>query len=178
MKYVRGVALGLPLAAAALWLVSTTTTGAPPAPEAPAAAAAPAAGASPWFDLQRQRARLDQFTAAPAVVPSRNPFRFEAPPVRPGQSAAAERVPARQPARSGDAPTPAEPVVSVRLVGVATSPSANGPSRSAILSGLGQVFIAGEGDLIAGRYRVTTVGEDAVELLDEATARVVRLALR
>jgi hypothetical protein len=176
--YLRGALVGLPLAAAALWMVSTTTTGAPPAPAEHAPAAAAETAANPWFDLERQRARLEQLTAAPAVSPSRNPFRFGAPPPRPSQPPVPGRSDDERPALSGRPLAPVEAPVPVRLVGVAGRRTPDGPSRSAILSGLGQVFVAGAGDLVAGRYRVTAVGEDAAELRDETTGQIVRLALR
>jgi hypothetical protein len=178
MTYLRGAAFGLPLAAAALWMLSVTTTGAPPAPvERPAAAEAEAMPA-PWFDLAHQRARLERLTTAPAVVPARNPFRFATPPARPTRPSAVRRVPADQPALSDSPLSPPDAPLPVRLVGIAASPSTGGTPRSAILSGLGQVFIAGAGDLVAEHYRVSAVGEDAVELRDVATGRIVRLALR
>jgi hypothetical protein len=83
-----------------------------------------------------------------------------------------------QPARSDGPVAVADPPVPVRLIGIAASPSTDGPRRSAILSGLGQVFIVGAGGLVGDQYRVAAVGEDAVELHDETTGRVVRLGLR
>jgi hypothetical protein len=163
-------------------MVSVTTTGAPPAPaertpaEHAQAATSDAAPAS-WFDLERQRARLEEFSATPPAPPGRNPFRFGSPPDRPVQPMEG-RFPASRPSISDNPLPPAEPAVPVRLVGVATSGSSDVATRSAILSGLGQVFVAAAGDLVADRYRVTAVGEDAVELRDEATGRIVRLALR
>ena len=176
--YVRGAVLGLPLAAAALWMASVTTTGAPPAPAEPQAAATAEAAHAPWFDLERQRARLEQLAEAPDVGPSRNPFRFAAPPVRPAEPSPVRRVAAGQPALSDSPVAVADPPVPVRLIGIAASPSTDGPRRSAILSGLGQVFIVGAGGLVGDQYRVEAVGEDAVELRDETTGRVVRLGLR
>lgn len=177
--YIRGAVFGLPLAAAALWMAAVTTTGAPARLDEPQATgeAAPPAPA-PWFDLERQRARLEQIATAPDVVPSRNPFRFPAPPARTARSPLGQRASTDQPALS-ESPVPlADALVPVRLIGIAASPSSDGTRRSAILSGLGQVFIAGAGDLVAGHFRVAAVGEDAVELHDETTGQVVRLGLR
>lgn len=179
MNDLRGAVIGLPLAAAALWMASVTTTGAPARLAEPqtGAEAAPAAPA-PLFDLERQRARLEQIVNAPDVVPSRNPFRFAAPPVRATRPPLVRPAPADQPALS-ESPLPlANAPVPVRLIGIAASPSSDGTHRSAILSGLGQVFIAGAGDLVAGHLRVAAVGEDAVELHDDTTGQVVRLGLR
>jgi hypothetical protein len=177
MTCLRGAALGLPLLAAAFWLASVTTTGAPPATAEPAAAPAAGTPIVPWFDLERQRARLERLTAAPPVSPSRNPFRFGSRPRRASTAPLTDRAP-DDPAALADRAVPAAPSVPVRLVGIAAGAADDGPFRSAILSGLGQVFIAGAGDLVAERYRVTAVGEDAVELSDEMTGRVLRLALR
>jgi hypothetical protein len=177
MKYLRGAAFGLPLAAAALWLVTATTTGAPPA--APARAASSAVPSpSPWFDLERQRARLLQQANAPPTEPARNPFRFGAQPTPQPSRLSVPGLPrAGRPSLRESAP-PQESPLPVRLVGMATRQSSDGPARLAILSGLGQVFVAGPGEMVGERYRLTAVGEDAVELRDEATGRLVRLALR
>jgi hypothetical protein len=177
MTYLRGAALGLPLAAAALWLVTATTTGAPPAASSGISSSADPA-ATPWFDLERQRARLLQHATMPPSAPARNPFQFAAQQApRPSGPSAPGLAPADRLA-PGESAASLEPPVPVRLVGMATRQSPDAPARLAILSGLGQVFVAGPGELVAERYRVTAVGEDAVELRDEATGRLVRLALR
>lgn len=51
--------------------------------------------------------------------------------------------------------------------------------RTAIISGLGQLFFAKVGDRVAGRYEVTAIGVDIVELkdLNDAT-RLLRLTMR
>jgi hypothetical protein len=50
--------------------------------------------------------------------------------------------------------------------------------RTAVLSGLGDVFLAKAGDTILSRYEVVAIGADAVELKDLTTLRTIRLGLR
>ena len=52
------------------------------------------------------------------------------------------------------------------------------PVRTAILSGLGDVFLVKAGEIVASRYEVVAVGADAVELRDLGTGRTLRLGLR
>ncbi len=50
--------------------------------------------------------------------------------------------------------------------------------RTAVISGLGQLFFAKAGDNVTTRYTVTAIGADAVELRDATTGETVRLALQ
>lgn len=104
--------------------------------------------------------------------PSRNPFEF------------ASRVPpAPTPVgESADLPKPGlfplTPLPALRLIGVAEDGTADGPKRTAILSGMDQLFLAAEGEEIAGRFRVVAIGAEAVELQDRQGGSTFRLALR
>jgi hypothetical protein len=106
-------------------------------------------------DLSRQSARLRQQNGSAVFRAStRNPFRFATPPARRAAVAPAAIAPA-SPA------LPVEPPLS--LAGVATDHG----KRTAIISGDGQVYLAGEGDTVAGRFHVVKVDSDAVTLRDE-----------
>lgn len=125
-------------------------------------------------EIQSQATRLRARLAA-APVPSaggRNPFSFnEAAPARATHRVTAAGVP--------EAVEAAEPVtVPLTLSGIAEDTSADGTIRTAVLSGLGDVFLAKAGDTIASRFRIVAVGADAVEILDISSGATVRLGLR
>jgi len=91
---------------------------------------------------------------APPVDPSRNLFAFRA--------AAARRLPAPAPA---PAPMPAlsealpqalaQPAF--KLAGIAEDAGPDGPVRTAIISGEGQLFMVKEGESVTSRYRVVKI---------------------
>jgi hypothetical protein len=126
-------------------------------------------------EVQAQTLRLKtRLAAAPAPhAPARNPFTFaprQAPASRP------RRVEADA-APSAPMLPPAEPAID--LVGLAEDRTAQGVERTAIVSALsGELFLVKEGELLAARYRVKTIGADAVELTDLQTGGVRRLKLR
>jgi hypothetical protein len=126
-------------------------------------------------DVQSQAVRLrTRLAAAPAPgSPRRNPFMFamREPAVR---TAAAPRTPAVT------TPAPAaEPDLIMELVGIAEQKTDAGLKRTAMIGAPGdQLFMVTEGQDVAGRYRVSAVGADAVELSDLITGSTRRLALR
>lgn len=128
-------------------------------------------------DVQAQAGRLrDRMAAAPAPAPvERNPFRFRTPaPVREAAAATASlpSLPEPRPAE------PREPVL--RLIGIAESRVHDGGvRRTAMITGpSGELIMVVAGQRILGRYDVTAVGADAVELQDLETASPRRLILR
>jgi hypothetical protein len=66
----------------------------------------------------------------------------------------------------------------LKLSGIAEDEMPDGVVRTAIISGLGQLFLVKEGDSFADRYRVLRVSSDVVELTDLVDGNVLRLALR
>jgi hypothetical protein len=126
-------------------------------------------------DVQAQALRLkERLAAAPLPQePLRNPFRFaerDAPARREQPSAPADPVPPPLAA-------PVEPAL--ELIGVAEDQTAQGLVRTAIVTALtDELFLVKEGETIGGRYRVKTVGSDAVELTDLVSGMSRRLALR
>ncbi len=88
------------------------------------------------------------------------------------------------PVASGPALTqaPAAPVAApppaLKLAGIAEDAGPGGPIRTAIISGLGQLFLVKEGERVAGRYRVTKIAADLVELADTGDGTVLRLPLK
>ncbi len=120
------------------------------------------------------RKRLEE---GPAPRPTaRNPFEFApvavpAPPAR-----AAVATPAPIPSVG---PTPAARVrPAVTLIGVAENQTADGLVRTAVISGLGQLFLVKVGDPVTSRWRVSAIGVDVVELVDLTDNATVRLALK
>jgi hypothetical protein len=107
----------------------------------------------------RQPAR-NLFSYGTAKVPS-----SVAPPAA-ARPALSEGVPV------GPAPAP------LKLSGIAEDEMPDGVVRTAIISGLGQLFLVKEGDSFADRYRVLRVSSDVVELTDLVDGNVLRLALR
>lgn len=125
-------------------------------------------------DVQSQAARLrTRLAAAPAAAPSdRNPFSFGAADARTvGRSAPAAVVPMAPP----DVPAP----LPLELVGLAEQMVDGALTRTAMIGAPGeQLFMVAEGQEVAGQYRVSAVGADAVELVDVTTGATRRLGLR
>jgi hypothetical protein len=128
-------------------------------------------------DVQSQAARLHE-RMAEAPTPStavRNPFAFGTSRVR-HEPRTTDVV---QAAVAADAVPGTAPVPALLLMGIAEETTAAGPRRTAIIGGDGDtIFMVVEGESVAGRYKVTKIGADAVELEDQTTKGYRRLALR
>jgi hypothetical protein len=126
------------------------------------------------FDVDQASARLREHrreSPAPRAN-GRNPFQFARSPVT-----AASVIPALPPADAiAPPPEPAQPLFS--LSGVVDKASDQGPVRTAVISGLDQLFFAKVGDNVTARYTVVKIGADAVELRDVTTGETLRLALQ
>jgi hypothetical protein len=202
MNRTRIALLGLFAVLVAVWVSSATLP--PPAAPAPAATQAQAAKnaktvktARPArgpqqrdissFDLdeaaERLRAQLE--TAKRPQAPERNPFEFAAAP-------APRRIaePTPPPIAVPVVPPGSQPPPFV-LTGVAEHKNGDAIERTAILTGSslaanmtggaggeGQIYFAKAGDKVIGRYEVTAVGADAIELRELASGQTVRLGLR
>ena len=120
------------------------------------------------------RWRLQQAPAPP--TPRRNPFVFGDRPrsdVRSETSERRESEPRNDAPLTVAAPVPVGPVYA--LAGMATSQSAQGPVRTAVLSDGHGVHLVKLGDAIGG-YTVTAITETTVTLEDRAgTQYVLRL---
>jgi hypothetical protein len=156
--------------ACAAWLAAAT---APHVRESPA----PTGAAGAPRDARAERlasdiARLQGYLRPGADLrPSvRNPFRFAA--ARPPASPRRATTPAVMPTPPVMPPSP-----SLKLSGMAEDAGPNGPVRTAIVSGMGQLFLVREGDTIAARYHVLRIGSDVIELTD-MTGTVFRLGMK
>ena len=160
----------------ALWfggggILATWVAVSPPhVPQTPASAAQPQTTAAERSAdaLNAQADVLRDRANAVAMRPSkRNPFRFSSPasPARVPVIPEAADLPA-----TDVAPPPARP--SLTLTGIAREADV----RTAIISSDGQIYLASDGDLVAGRFIVVKVDPEAVLLRDTDGAEL-RLVL-
>ncbi|MGE5245034.1 MAG: hypothetical protein ACM3SQ_12465 [Betaproteobacteria bacterium] len=164
----RTVLLVVGSAALAAWISAAATSDShQPLRQAPPAAPPDTRSQQLAADVARLHARLHP-QAAPRQ-PGRNLFEFE----RPRTARAASSVHSAPPV---DVATP--PAPDFTLDGIAEDPGPDGPVRTAIIAGLGQLFLAKEGDAVTPRFKVVRIGADVVELLDADGGTTVRLALR
>jgi hypothetical protein len=169
MNVQRTVLLGVLSGAVAVWLATaaTSTTRAPIAPAQTRPAAVEASGAELAAEIERLHERL-----RPGVAPTetRDLFRYTA---RASRRALADAPPLPV-AESVVPPVAAQ----YALIGVAEEAKAGGPSRTAIVSGQGQLLFLHVGDSIGAQYRVERVEADAIELQDLQAGTTLRLALK
>jgi hypothetical protein len=147
-------------------------------PSQPAVGPAATSGAETLAaDVQAQAARLrDRLSRAPVPQPAgRNPFRFGA---RRGVERPLVRAVAIDHAPAAAAPPVVAAPPPLKLEGLAEREIAGAKKRTAVLSSLGGIVFALEGDIVEGRYRVVAIGTDVVELEDLSTGGVTRLTLR
>jgi Tfp pilus assembly protein PilP len=147
----------------ATWLAVSPNHGVPATPPA-AAVRRPASAAAPTAEeLKLLAARLRKPTAHVTLRPStRNPFRYSSPK-SPSGASRERRV---QSAAIEPTIQAAPPAPTLKLSGVAQK----GATRTAILSGDGQIYVVGVGDSVAGRYTVIAIDPEAVLLRDAAGA--------
>jgi hypothetical protein len=128
------------------------------------------------LSVQTQARRLKErlATAPLPQEPVRNPFAFRpAPEVRVAPPPRAA-VPV-----ATTAPVEIVPDVPLLLVGLAEHRNGDVLVQSAVISSNGEDLIMAEvGTVVVGRYTVTSIGSDAVDLKDAATGRVRRLVLQ
>lgn len=144
----------------------------PPASDVPDAAT-PVEQLAVQIEEQSQRLR-QRLEAAPLFEQAvRNPFAFREAP-RPPAQPRSPRVEAPALAVPAEPPEP-----SLALIGVAEQRRGDATVRTAMLSASGTELILVEiGQGVLQRYQVTAVSAEAVELLDQVTGRIRRLALQ
>ena len=163
----------------AAWLSSAATSPQHIEQTAPPSAQGTSGDDAIGFDMQEQAARLRAKLASAPVPqqPARNPFSFghrDEPRMRERVHAAAVR---EAPPEVTAPPVEIEPQLS--LVGMAERQTPAGPMLTAVIAGEGdEVFLVSEGAVLTGRYRVTVVTVDAVELQHLSTGAIRRLMLR
>jgi hypothetical protein len=172
MSVKRVVLFGAAGGALAAWLAAASTMLTPRVVETPVrkTTAVELRGAALAAEIGRLRERLRP-TEAPQL-PSRNLFEFSrTAPVR-----AASPVPRELPA--AEPPRPAREVPPLKLVGLAEDPGPQGPVRTAIISGFGQLFLVREGEPVTSRYQVVKISGDAAEIRDLGDNSTLTLALK
>jgi hypothetical protein len=109
--------------------------------------------------------------------PGRNLFQFNAGRVnRPAPIASAvAQAPLTAPAVPAPAPAPAP---AFKLVGIAEDVGSDGPVRTAIVSGHGELILAKQGDPVTLHYRATQIAADGVDLTNVDDGTVLHLSLR
>ena len=125
-------------------------------------------------DVQAQAVRLRTYlSSAPTPQrPARNPFEF-------APRATSPRRPSGPPVQPPPPTATVFPEPIMSLVGIAADQSVDGPVRTAVITAeTGEIFIVKVGEFIGARYKVESIGTDAVELSDRANGTLRRLALR
>jgi hypothetical protein len=169
MNVKRTVLLGVLCGTLVVWLASAATSRsrAPVVPEM-RVPAPPASSEALAAEIERLHERL-----RPAVEPteSRDLFRYGARPSRRSE------LPPPTPAIAAPIPLP-QPPAPFALIGVAEDAGTNGPVRTAIISGTGDMLFVHEGDTIVGRFRVDHITADAIELTDGNSGAPLRFTLK
>ncbi len=169
MKLKRAAKFAAVVGALAAWLAAAATSGRR-TPPPPTPIAKPAAdGAALANEIAQLHERLRPVSSP--RQPSRNLFSYSTPKAPP------PALPAPSAALSEAAPVrPAFPAL--KLSGIGEDETPDGLVRTAIISGLGQLFIVKEGESVTERYRVLKISPEVVELADLTDGTNLRLALR
>ena len=106
--------------------------------------------------------------------PGRNLFTYHA-----AVRASAPPVEAPKAALSEAAAAPVvPPQPTLKLDGIAEDAGPDGPVRTAIIAGDGQLYLVKEGEAVGSRYRVAAISAAVVELTDTSDGSTRRLALK
>jgi hypothetical protein len=155
------------------WLTASPH-GAPSQPAASAEVTAPAAGYEASAAVLASLKLHDWSPKTPAHGrPDRNIFAFTHPAPK---TAPAPPSPVAGLLAGGDGKT--APIVLFKLIGVAEDQGPDGVTRTAIISGQGQLFMVKEGETLAWIYRVGRLSGESVELLDTTGGEPLRLSLK
>jgi len=174
MSVKRIVAIGAVGGTLAVWLAAASTMLTQPVIDTSQrkTTAVELRGAALAAEITRLRERLRP-TAAPQL-PSRNLFEFSR--TAPARAAS----PAPRGLQEAEAPRPAAAAAPppLRLVGMAEDAGPEGPVRTAIVSGFGQLFLVKEGERVTARYQVAKISSDAAEIKDLGDNSTITLVLK
>ena len=152
----------------ATWL-AVTPNSTLPAPSNLAPIVSSGVRAADSDDLRTQEARLRRRAASvPFNDSTRNPFEF-------GRVSKSQPIHGRRSVPAVAPQTVSQPVLT--LVGVGERRALLGATRTAVISGDGQLYVVKTGDWVGGRYRVENIDSDAVTLRDQSGVQM-RLSLR
>jgi hypothetical protein len=173
MNVKRVAAIGAVGGALAVWLAAASTMLTQPVVETSErkTTAVELRGAALAAEITRLHERLRP-TSAPQL-PSRNLFGFSGK----APATAAPPVPRDLPDAEAPRPVPAAPPP-LKLVGMAEDPGPDGPVRTAIISGFGQLFIVTEGERVTARYQVARISAEAAEIRDLGDNSTITLVLK
>jgi hypothetical protein len=172
MQFKRTAKFVIVGAAVAAWLAAAVTSGRRPAapPSVSSKRAIDARGAALAGETSKLHERLRP-TATPRE-PGRNLFTF-------ARSVSRKTETTRSASTSVDRVSPApQPAPPLKLFGIGEDVTPDAVVRTAVISSVGQVFLAKEGDDVTDRYRVLRISSDVVELTDRASGTTIRLALQ
>jgi hypothetical protein len=173
MNVKRTAMIGVAAVAVAVWISAATTSNVRTVvPVVPAkASVVDKSGAELAVEVKRLHERL---RPSDTPVHSRDLFRYAGK----GSASAAAVVTAAPPASAVQEQAFAPLVAPLKLEGLAEDQGDQGPVRTAIISGFGDIFLVKVGDSVTSRYRVAKISPDAVELTDLSNNTPLRLALR
>ena len=174
MNLKRTATIGVVGGALAAWLAAAATSGIREGTDSPVPTRPPIdrTAATLESEVSRLHDRLRP-TATPRQ-PGRNLFSFAVPkPPSPLPPPVEPRPALVEPET---APRPAPPAL--KLSGIAEDATPNGLVRTAILSGLGQLFLVKEGENVTERYRVVKISSEVVEITDLGDGTILRIALK
>jgi len=173
MNLKRTATIGVVGGALAAWLASAATSNRPlPPPTITRTPPIDLRGAELADEIARLHERLRPTTTP--NQPGRNLFSFRAA----RRAAAVDVAAPPAPAAITEAPLPRPALPPLKLAGIAEDEGPEGPVRTAIISGEGQLFMVKEGDAVTLRYRVAKISSDVVELTDLTDNSVRRIALK
>jgi hypothetical protein len=170
------LAILIPVALYEFNVFGASRASAAPSRSAPAAPAAPSkpAGSLRSQDSSDPRLRLDILSDSRKVkyeVGGRNIFTMEAVKIEPTivSPKAQNNQPFGPPPPPTPTPTPPPPPIPIKYYGYANK---SGDPRKVFLQqqGAEQIFVAGQGDIVARRYRVVQVTPNAVTMEDVLTS--------
>ncbi len=132
----------------------------------------------PASALEEARLASTRDGADPAPLSHRNLFQFHrAEPAPANTPAAAEQVVSAFASAAATLFTPPPPP-EWRLVGIADDPSPKSDARTAIISGAHDVFLVKEGGRLAGKFEVTRIQSETVDLRDLTNGSILTLSLK
>jgi hypothetical protein len=176
MTLTRATKIGVAGGALAAWLAAAATSGIrePTKPITNVRSPIDRRGEMLATEVSRLHERLRP--SAMPKQPGRNLFSFVSPKAR--SSPAREPIFSAARAALSDALAARPPLPPLKLSGIAEDATPDGPVRTAIVSGFGQLFFVKEGDRIRDRYRVVKISSEVAELTDTDDGSTIRLALR
>ena len=174
MNLKRTATIGVVGGALAVWLAAAATSGNRESADSPVRTPPPVDRGAAALESEVSRLHDRLRPSATPRQPCRNLFSFVTPkPSSPPPPPVEERQPALV------EPEVARPAPAVlKLSGIAENATPNGLVRTAILSGLGQLFLVKEGENVTERYRVAKISSEVVELTDLGDGSALRIALK